>query len=417
MSHATNKAFAALQSRNFRLYFTGQCFSLTGAWMQRLALVWLVLELTGSGGKMGLVELVNQCPSFIVGVFAGIFLDRWHTIRILVAAQLCIMLHSLALAWLMISGNISYNAVLGLSFLLGIITAVDLPARQASITTFIDHPSQLQSALSLQSGSFNLARLAGPAIAGFIIKEGGVTACFVINAVAATGVLCAYCLMRPAQKKRAPASQPVFQALGDGVAYIRSVPPIRLCIVWNYFFCFFAMSYMVLLSLYMKEALGGDARHLGIMLGSVGLGALAGVFWLAAWVETVRLPLHIWRMQALMGLGLFGTVALPDWRLCVAWSALTGFACVSAMVANNTLIQALVDDDKRGRVVSIHVLGLLGFGPIGTYVAGKLADSTSVQVALTVCATAVFCIGLAHGLRQKVYDQHVPGILENKRTQ
>ena len=412
---SASTAFAALQSRNFRLYFTGQCFALTGAWMQRLALVWLVLELTGSGGKMGLVELANQCPSFIVGVFTGIFLDRWNTMRILIAAQFCIMLHSLALAWLVMTGHISYNAVLGLSFLLGVITAVDLPARQASITTFIEHPSQLQSALSLQSGSFNLARLAGPAVAGFVIEAGGISACFVLNAVAATGVLCAYFLMRPSQKKRALTSQPMFEALSDGIRYVRSVPPIRMCIVWNYCFCFFAMSYHVLLSLYMKEVLGGDARHLGLMLGSIGLGALAGVFWLAAWVEPVRLPRHIWRMQALMGLGLFGTVALQDWRACILWSALTGFSCVSAMVANNTLIQAIVDDDKRGRVLSIYTLGLLGFGPLGTYAAGLLADATSVQLSLTLCSTAILCIGLAHGLRQKAYDAHVPLMLEQKR--
>ena len=408
------RAFSAFEARNFRLYFFGQCCALTGTWMQRLAMVWLVMILTGSGAKMGLVEFLNQCPVFLVGVFIGIFLDRYDLRLVLIGTQVCMIVHSLIFAYILYIGALSYPAVLVLSFLLGVISAVDMPARQASISQMIEHPSQLQSALSLQSGSFNLARLLGPSVAGFVITAGGEMACFLINAVAHLAVLYAFILMRLPERKSTSLNMSFKESLQEGMSYTWKVTPIRLCTLYNYIFCFLVVPYVVLLPLFVKDVLGGDASHLGLMMGGSGFGALIGALFIAFRVQPSQLPRHIWHMQALTGFSLLVFSFTTDWRVALAVTPVIGFSLTSSLVSNNSLIQALVDEDKRGRVLSFYSFGLLGFGPLGALLAGGLADSIASQTALLFCAVASFAIGLSHSLCQKLYDATVPEILRNK---
>lgn len=408
------KAFTALESRNFRLYFFGQCFALTGSWMQRLALTWLVLMLTGSGEKMGLVEFLNQCPVFLVGLFIGAFLDRYELRMVLIGTQIAMIIHSLTIAFMLYTNTTTYPALLGLSFILGIIAAVDMPARQASITQMIEHPSQLQSALSLQSSSFNLARLLGPSIAGFIIRLAGEMACFVLNAVAHLAVLYAYCIMRLPERKKNRLDMPVLESLKEGLEYMWKVTPIRLCVVYNYLFCFLAVPYVVLMPLFVTEMLDGDSRHLGFMLGGIGLGALCGALFIAFKISLDRLPAHIWHMQILFGAGLIMYGLVSDWRVALCIAPVLGFAMSSSLVSNNSLIQAIVDEDKRGRVLTYYSFGLLGFGPLGALLAGKLADHINAQTALLLCACLALAAGLLHRSRRKLYDAAVPGLLREK---
>lgn len=382
--------------------------------MQRLALVWLVMELTGSTGKMGLMELTNQCPIFFIGVFIGVFLDRYDLRKILMATQVAMITHSLCLAFLIHIGAVSYASLLALSLLLGIITSIDMPARQASIVQMIDHSGQLQSALSLQSGSFNLARLIGPAVAGFVINLGGEVACFILNAVAHLAVLYAYWRMKLPPRNRPYRFQPASEALREGLRYIQNTAPIRLTTLFNFAFCFAAVPYVVLLPIFTREILGGDARLLGFLMAGVGLGGLAGVFHLANNVVPSRLAGYIWRMQALFGFS-FSLFALSgDWRLSLLLAPVVGFAIITSLVANNSLIQALVDEDKRGRVLSIYTLGLLGFGPLGAFVMGKLADMFDPRLAALVCGLFCLCTGLVHRRKQKLYAQDLPILLAGK---
>lgn len=408
------KGFTAFESRNFRLYFFGQCFALTGSWMQRLALTWLVLILTGSGVKMGLVEFLNQCPVFFVGLFIGVFLDRSDLRKVLIGTQIAVIVHSLIIAVMILTGSITYFAITVMSFILGVITAVDMPARQSSISQMIDHPSQLQSALSLQSSSFNLARLLGPSVAGFIISAGGEAACFLANAVAHMAVLYAYLIMRLPERKKSDRKMKVMDSLKEGVRYMWGVKPIRLCITYNYMFCFLAIPHQVLLPLFVERILGGDARHYGFMLAGLGFGALTGALFIAFRVSPSRLPRHIWRMQSLFGLTLLLFSQLGDWRPALLMTPIIGFAITSSMVSNNSLIQALVDEDKRARVLSYYTFGLLGFGPVGALVAGRISDHMDPRVALVICASLSLCMGLLHSLQQKIYDAEVPEILHGK---
>ena len=409
-----SKAFTALDSRNFRLYFFGQCCALTGSWMQRFAITWLVLVLTESGEKMGLVEFLNQCPVFCVGLFIGAYLDRYDLRAILMGTQICMILHSLILAFMVYTNSITYPSLLFLSFLLGVIAAIDMPARQASITQMLDHPSQLQSALSLQSGSFNLARLMGPSVAGFIIKASGALVCFLLNAVAHLAVLYAFWIMRLPERKKSPRNMRIIDSLKEGLAYTWDVTPIRLCTLYNYLFCFLAVPYVVLMPLFVTVGLGGDARHLGFMLGGIGLGALAGALFIAIRISVVRLSAHIWHMQALFGAALIVYSLTSNWLVALAITPVLGFAITSSLVGNNSLIQALVDEDKRGRVLSYYSFGLLGFGPLGALLAGKFADHVDTQTAMLLCAGLSLAVGVAHALRQKDYDATVPEILRRK---
>ena len=417
MPHLSDsRMFAALGSRNFRLYFFGQCCALTGSWMQRVAMAWMVMhmDLENAGARMGLVEFANQAPVFGVGLFVGVFLDRYDLRKVLIGTQLSMICHSLSLALLIYTSLVGYIPVLFLSFLLGIIAAIDMPARQASITQMIDHPKQLQSALSLQSGSFNLARLVGPAIAGFVIQAGGEIACFILNAVAHLAVLYAYCIMRLPARKLASRTQPARDALREGFRYTRQVTPIRLIILFNYLFCMVGVPYIILMPMFAKQALDGDSRHLGFLFGGVGLGALAGVMYIAARINAGGLPRHVCRMQLCFGLSYLAFAFIGDWRLAVALSPILGFTIVSALVSNNSLVQALVDEDKRGRVLSLNSFGILGFGPLGGLLFGKLADHTDVRVAAVVCGVSCVCVALLHFRRLKEYHDSVPAILASK---
>ncbi len=408
------RALVALSSRNFRLYFLGQCCALTGTWMQRLAMSWLVLTLTGSGASMGLVEFANQAPVFLIGLFTGVFLDRHDLRLVLMGTQIAMIAHSLTLAFLLYTGLVTYEYVLILSFLLGIITALDMPARQASVSQMINHPSQLQSALSLQSGSFNLARLAGPAVAGFIIKAGGEMACFVLNAVAHLAVLYAYFIMKLPERKLASLNQRPMDAIREGIRYAFGVRPIKLVMLHTYAFCGVAFPYMVLLPLFAKHVLDGDSRHLGFLLGGVGIGALAGVMYLAAKVSLRALPRYIALMQTCFGLTFLVFSFVTDWRISFLLSPAMGFFIVSSMVSSNTLLQALVDEDKRGRVLSLFSFAMLGFGPIGALSVGKLADHLGAPTAAAISASLVILLGLVHFTRRFEYDATVDGILSKK---
>ncbi|SBW10052.1 membrane hypothetical protein [uncultured delta proteobacterium] len=342
------------------------------------------------------------------------FLDRYDLRAVLMGTQIAMILHSLAIAFMLYTGTVTYTAILFLSFLLGIITAVDMPARQASITQMIDHPSQLQSALSLQSGSFNLARLLGPSVAGFIINAAGEMACFVLNAVAHLAVLYAFWIMRLPERKKSSRDMRVIDSLKEGLNYMWKVTPIRLCILYNYVFCFLALPYVVLMPLFVTDVLDGDSRHLGFMMGGIGIGALAGAMFIAFRVSASRLPAHIWHMQTLFGAALIAYGLVTDWLVALALAPVLGFSLVSSLVSNNSLIQAIVDEDKRGRVLSYYSFGLLGFGPLGALLAGKFADHMDARTALVVCAVMSLIVGIMHALRQKAYDASVPEILREK---
>lgn len=407
------KAFSALGARNFRIFILGQTVSLIGTWMQRLAMSWLVLRLTGSAAGIGLIELSNQAPILVTGFLAGSILDRYNMKTILLVTQGLCLVQALAIALLDLSGAVRYSQVLMLSLMLGIVASVDLPARQACVTRMLDRPDQLNSALTMNSVIFNLARLIGPALAGFALQMVGEAACFMLNAVSFMAVI--YSLTKlnirhVPQKSRMSG----WRSFREGVSYTMEFQLLRRIIMLMSIGSFMWFPYMTLLPYFAKNYFSGSASTLGIFLGSVGLGAIIGVVYQATFVPVSRLHRNIIICLAACGAGLTLFACSRSVELSCAALVIYGFGMSSGSVCFNTLTQSIIDEDKRGRVMSIYTVGNIGVGPLGSLSAGIITDAAGGTV-----SGLIFGIGLI-GLSYYVYrnilsiERPVLKILEEK---
>ncbi len=367
------KAFMALSAINFRIFIFGQSVSLIGTWMQRLAMSWLVLRLTGSAAGLGLVELSNQAPILITGFFAGSILDRYDMKKILIITQTLCMLQAFSLAFLDFTGIIRYGQVLFLSFMLGLITSIDLPARQASVVRMLDRPDQLNSALTINSTIFNLARLVGPAFAGFAIEAVGETMCFFLNGIAYIAVI--FSLTRLKIKKvEMTIPKGGWHGFREGLEYMLGFYALKKIILTSSVFFFLCFPYATLLPFFARNVFQSDASTLGFFLGSVGLGAIIGVIYQASLVPISKLHVRAVYSVGMFGAGLAGFSLFRSVELSCAALTVLGFGMSTGSVCFNTLVQSIIEDDKRGRVMSLYTVGSIGVGPLGSLTAGALAD-------------------------------------------
>lgn len=367
------KAFTALAAVNFRIFIFGQSVSLIGTWMQRLAMSWLVLRLTDSAAGLGLVDLSNQAPILVTGFFAGSILDRYDMKKILIITQALCMLQALSLAFLDFTGVIRYSQVLLLSFFLGLVTSIDLPARQSCVVRMLDSPDQLNSALTINSAVFNLARLVGPAFAGFALQAVGETMCFFLNGLSYIAVI--FSLTRLKIKNvEMPLRQSGWRSFREGLDYTMGFRALKRILVTSAVFFFLCFPFATLLPYFAKNIFQSDASTLGFFLGSVGLGAIIGVIYQASLVPVNRL--HI---RAIYSVGMFGfglTVFSLSRSIELSCAALTvlGFGMSTGSVCFNTLVQSIIEEEKRGRVMSLYTVGNIGIGPLGSLAAGAAAD-------------------------------------------
>lgn len=367
------KAFRALGAMNFRIFIFGQSVSLVGTWMQRLAMSWLVLRLTNSATGLGLVELSNQAPILITGFFAGSILDRYDLKKILIITQTLCMLQAFSLAFLDFTGIIRYQHVLFLSLMLGLVTSIDLPARQSSVVRMLDRPNQLNSALTINSTVFNLARLIGPAFAGFAIQAVGETMCFFLNGIAYVGVI--FSLTRLKLKKvDMPVRQSGWLSFKEGISYSMRFHALRRILLTSTAFYFFCFPYSTLLPFFAKNVFHSNASTLGFFLGSVGLGAIIGVIYQASFVPINKLHMRAIYSVGIFGLGLATFSISSSIELSCAALTILGFGMSTAAVCFNTLVQSIIKEEKRGRVMSLYTIGNIGIGPVGSLLAGVLAD-------------------------------------------
>lgn len=364
----------ALGHRNFRLFFAGQCVSLVGTWMQQVAMVWLVYRLSNSAFLLGLVGFCSQLPILFFAPVAGVFMDRWNLHRVIVITQFLSMLQASVLAALSVSGVIATWQVIGLSLFIGLINAFDMPARQSFLIQLVEGRESLTNAIGLNSSMFNAARLVGPAVAGFLIAAVGEWFCFLLNAVSYVAVLGALLRISVPPRTANPKSQPVLSGLWEGLRYAAGFSPIRAILVLLSVLSLAAMPLSVLMPIFANKLFLGGPGTLGVMTASVGMGALGGALFLASSKTVVGLGRKIAIANAVFGLGL---IAFSLSRL--LWVSLiilviTGFAVMLATSASNTVLQTVVDDDKRGRVMSLYATALLGMAPLGSLLAGSLAS-------------------------------------------
>jgi MFS family permease len=381
----------ALRHRNFRLFTVGQLISVIGTWMQHVAVWWLVYRLTDSALLLGLVGFVSQLPVFLLAPIAGVAADRWSRHRIILATQLLAMLQAGVLAALVLTGAVTVWHLLVLSAALGAITGFDIPARQSFLLEMVGSRDDLPNAIALNSSVFNAARLVGPAIAGFAIAFAGEGPVIAANAVSYLAVLAALLAMRVAPHE-AQLAGGALRRMREGFAYAWGFPPIRAILLLVAFTSIVAVPFTVLLPVIATRVLAGDARTLGLLMAATGAGALAGALVLAARRSVVGLGRVITAAAVMFGLALVG-VALSTWLpLSMLLLVVAGFGMMTQMASCNTVLQTLVDDDKRGRVMSIYGMAFIGLSPVGSLLAGAVAERFGAPAMLAAgglaCAAA-----------------------------
>lgn len=363
----------ALSHRNYRLFFYGQGLSLVGTWITRVATGWLVYRITGSALLLGVVSFAGQIPNFVLSPLAGVMADRWNLRRVLVVTQVLSMLQSLALAALALAHVITIPHVIALSIVQGIVNAFDTPARQAFAVEMVEGARDLPNAIAINSMMFNAARLVGPMVAGIIIAAAGEGICFLIDGVSYIAVIVCLLAMRVNAAAPRRASSNVWRGLREGVEYIMGFEPIRGLLLLVATASLLGMSYVVLLPMFACEILHGGAHTYGFLASASGMGALAGAMYLAS-RSSVR---GLGRVIAWGGV-LFG-VALIAFAFChTTWLSMlalfaAGFGMMVQNASANTILQTIVHDDKRGRVMSFYALSVLGVAPFGSLLAGSAA--------------------------------------------
>jgi len=382
-------AWRALRHRNFRLFFGGQSISLIGTWMTRIATAWLVYRLTHSALLLGTVSFMSQIPTFLVAPFAGVWVDRLNRRQVLLWTQSLSMLQSLALAALTLSGRITIPWILVLAAAQGIINSFDMPGRQAFMVQMVEDRNDLGNAIAINSSMVNMARLVGPALAGLVIAATSEGWCFLIDGISYLAVIASLLMMRihlPVARRKANST---FTELKEGWTYVSNFVPVRTILLLFAVVSLMGMPFVVLMPIFAARVLHGGPHTLGFLMGAVGVGALISALSLAA-RRTVRGLVRIIPLAAaVFGAGLIG-FGLSHWFwLSMAMALIAGMGMMQGMAASNTIIQTIVTEDKRGRVMSYYTMAFVGMAPFGSLIAGAMASAVGAPVAVIVNGSVV----------------------------
>ena len=363
----------ALRHRNYRLYFSGQSLSLIGTWMTRVAQSWLVYRLTGSSLLLGLVGFASQIPTFLVAPFAGVWVDRLNRHRTLVVTQALAMLQSGLLAVFSLTHTITVTHVLVLGAFQGIINAFDMPARQAFVVELIEDRADLSNAIALNSSMVNAARLLGPSIAGILIAAVGEGWCFFVDAVSYLAVLASLLAMRIKPRARRHHHEHVMTELGEGFRYVFGTPTIRAILWLLALVSLMGMPYQVLMPVMANRVLHGGPHTFGFLMASAGVGALAGTLYLASRKSSAGLGRVVTGSAFVFGAGLCLFSQSRFFALSLPLMLLVGMGMMVQLAASNTVLQMLIDEDKRGRVMSFFAMAVFGTAPLGSLLGGAMA--------------------------------------------
>jgi MFS family permease len=373
----------ALRHRNYRLFFAGQAISLIGTWLSQVATSWLVYRLTGSALLLGVNAFASQAPLFFLGPFAGVLIDRLDRKRVLLGTQCAAMLQSALLAYFALAGRIDVVHIVALSLFQGFITVLDMPARQSLVLDLIDDRADLPNAVALNSSMFNVARLLGPSIGGLLIAATSEGVCFLVDAVSYLAVIASLLRLEVPRRAAQPRADIVAQ-LRDGVDYALGFPPIRAILALLAVASLLGMPYATLMPMVVRAVFGGEASLLGFMTAASGLGALVAALYLASRATVVGLGRMIAWGAGVFGLALVG-LSLSRWvALSQVLMALAGFGMMIQMASGNTVLQTIVDDDKRGRVMSLYSMAVFGITPFGSLLAGSCADWLGAPITLAL---------------------------------
>ncbi len=388
----------ALRFRNYRLFFAGQSVSLIGSWITRLATSWLVWRLTHSPWYLGLVSFAELMPTLLLGPFAGVLVDRWNRHRTLVATQALSAVQSAALAWLAWSDHPTFAAIFALQLFQGVVNALDAPTRQAFLVEMVTDRADVPNAIALNSSLFNGSRLLGPAIGGTVVAAFGEGWCFAIDAVSYVAVLFALMAMDVVPRAAAAGGRDFRAEFREGARYVRRSPAVRTLLVLVGGISLLGMPYTVLMPDIATRALGGGAHTLGWLMTAGGAGALAGAGYLAVRRTAAAFGPLMTTTTMAFGAALiaFAWVAtgLRSLPLALAVLPLTGFCLLVTTSAASTVMQAILPDALRGRVMAIYVSAFIGAAPLGSLMAGALAARAGTEATIVTCGLACVALGL-----------------------
>jgi MFS family permease len=394
-------AWRALRHRNFRLFFSGQSISLIGTWMTRIATGWLVYRLTGSALLLGLVGFMGQIPTFLLAPFAGVWVDRLNRRRVLLWTQALAAVQSLLLAGLTLSKRVTIGEILILSAFQGLINAFDMPGRQAFLVQMVEDRRDLGNAIAINSSMVNLARLVGPSLAGLIIAVYGEGYCFAIDGLSYFAVIASLALMRIEPITAARAAASMAAQLKEGWAYVSGFAPVRTILLLFAVVSLMGMPFVVLMPIFASQVLHGGPHTLGLLMGASGVGALVSALSLAVRKTVLGLGRMIPIAAAAFGVGLilFGLSRVMWFSMLMM--LLVGFGMMQGMAASNTIVQTLVPEDRRGRVMSYYTMAFVGMAPFGSLLAGSLAHWVGAPRTVMITGSVVILGALWFASRLK----------------
>jgi MFS family permease len=382
----------ALAHRNFRLFFTGQTLSLIGTWTQSTAMPWLVSGMTDSKTILGLVAFSSQLPSFFLPPFAGVLTDRVNRHRLLLVTQSLAMLQAFGLAALVWAGHVRIWQLILFNVSLSAINAFDMTARQSFLGEMLENRDDLANAIALNSAMVNGARLFGPALAARLIEVAGEVACFFLNGASFFAVLLALVAMRLPARPAATARDPVLHGLREGLRYVGGHAPIRALLLNVSVVSLVGLPYSVLLPIYVRETMGNDPTVYGLLITAPGIGAFAATF-LIAWLGMRRALLRVAAGPILTGICLIGFAGTQSLWANLACLFGAGFGIMLLLNTSNALLQSLVPDAMRGRVLSFYTMAFLGMSPFGSLLLGGAADSLRIRTVLTIAGLISLATG------------------------
>ncbi len=387
--------FGVLQRhRNFRLFWFGQTLSLIGTWMQSMAQGWLALDLTDNAFLVGLVVSAGSLPIVLLSMHAGVLVDRYDRMKLVKICQALLGLEATLLFWFTWTGNISIAWLLGLAFLQGVISSVEIPARQSLIVELVGR-DDLPQAIALQSSGFNLARIVGPAIAALMIAKLGIASAFGFNALSYVSILVSLFLVRlPPWQPRAKLVRPL-EGIRESVAYMRGTPIVAALMKLVTVYSILGVPYLVLMPVFARDRLGLDARGYGLLLACVGIGGLAGALGIAAQAGrqagTKTLRAASFAFPAILAM----LSAVTNHRAAYALLFLAGIAMIVNGAVSNAMLQHIVPDSMRGRLMAAYSFVVVGLAQtVGSFFAGIVARAVGVQWAIAIGAAVMFAYAL-----------------------
>ncbi len=371
----------ALRHRNFRLYFSGQMVSYIGTWMQQVAMGWLAYKLTSSVLLLGLIGFASQIPILIFSPLGGLLSDRFNRHRLIIVTQSLSMVQALILAALTLSGLIQVWHLVVMAVLLGIINAVDVPVRQSFVSLLVKNKEDLANGILLNSFAMNSARFLGPALAGILMSVSSEGMCFLVNGLSYIVVVFALSKIRTSHQPPKH-NQSFLHGIKDGFSYAAQSRPIRSLLGLVATVSFMLTPYIVLMPFYAKEVFHGNAQTLSMLMGSSGLGALIGAIFLVSRKSVVPLGKLVTKAPYLAACAVMGFAFNQVLWISMPLLTVAGFGVLLTAASSNTIIQTLVHDHYRGRIMSFFSMAFLGMAPLGSLVAGSLGHAIGVPATL-----------------------------------